>query len=117
MPIDIEEFRTAPEAELEAGGPTNAEQVLAFLSTNAGSAFTPSEIQDDTDVPRGSIGVVLSRLEAKGLVDHRGEYWAIADTEDAAVTLSASATARAATDRFGREDPEEWGAGTDSDDE
>lgn len=30
-------------------------------------------------------------------------------------TLSASATARAAADRFGGEDPDEWGPGVESD--
>lgn len=114
MPIDIEQFRSAPEEELRAGSPTNGERVLAFLSENADSAFTPSEIREATDVPRGSIGVVLSRLESNGLVDHRGEYWAIADTDDAAVTQTASVTARAATERFGDEDPGEWGAGAGS---
>lgn len=115
MPIDIERFRSAPEEELSAGGSTNAERVLAFLSANADQAFTPSEIRAATDVSRGSIGVVLSRLEDRELVEHRGEYWAIGDTEAAATTLSASATARAATERFGGEDPDEWGPDVASD--
>jgi len=60
MPIDVEEFETAPEAELRASGegPTNAERVLAFLSANEEQAFTPKEIRIETDVPRGSVGVV-----------------------------------------------------------
>lgn len=116
MPIDIERFRTGDEDELRASGPTNGERVLSFLAANADRAFTPSEIREATAVPRGSIGVVLSRLEEKGHVEHRGEYWAVADAEDAAVTLSSSATARAATERFGDEDPEAWGPGVDSDD-
>jgi len=116
VPIDIERFRTAPEEELRAGGETNAERVLAFLSANADRAFTPREIRTATDIPRGSIGVVLSRLEDQGLVVHRGEYWAVADRGDAATTLSATATARAATERFGEENPAEWGPGVDGDD-
>jgi hypothetical protein len=36
------------------------------------------------------------------------------DRRDSAVLLSAISTARAATDRFGAEDPEEWGTGIDS---
>lgn len=115
MPIDIDRFRSAPEDELRAGGPTNAERVLSFLAANADRAFTPSEIREAVDIPSGSIGVVLSRLEGRGLVDHRGEYWAVADPDDAAKTLQASATARAASDRFGSEDPDEWGPGAESD--
>ena len=113
MPIDIERFRTAPEDQLRAGGETNAERVLTFLSANADRAFTPSEIRVATDIPSGSIGVVLSRLEDQGLVVHRGEYWALADAEDAATTLTATTAARAATERLGGEDPEEWGPGVD----
>lgn len=109
MPIDIERFRTAPEEELRASGPTNAERILSFLARNPSQAYTPAEIRAATGVARGSVGVVLSRLEADDLVDHRGEYWAVADAEEAAKTLTAAETARAATDRFGSEDPAEWG--------
>jgi hypothetical protein len=117
MPIDVEEFETAPEAELRASGegPTNAERVLAFLSANEEQAFTPKEIRIETDVPRGSVGVVLSRLEDRGLVRHRGEYWAIAEDADVDVALTSARTAQAAAERFGGEDPAEWGHGVDDD--
>lgn len=113
MPIDIERFRSAPEAELTAGGPTNAERILSFLVANADRAFTPSEIREATDIPRGSIGVVLSRLEERQLVEHRGEYWAVADVDGAVTTLTATGTARAASERFGTESPDEWGPGVE----
>lgn len=118
MPIDIKQFETASENRLRAGGETNAERVLSFLSSTPEKAYTPGEIREATNVSRGSIGVVLSRLEDRSLVRHRGEYWAVADVDDAATTLSASATARAATERFGPEDPDEWGPGvTDESDD
>lgn len=113
MPIDIDQFRSASDAELRERSPTNAERILAFLAKNQDKAFTPSEIRERTGIARGSVGVVLSRLEADELVDHRGEYWAIRDADDAATTLTAAETARAATDRFGPEDPGEWGNGED----
>lgn len=117
VPIDIDRFETAPEGELtaEGDGPTNAEQVLSFLAANSDRAFTPKEIREATDVPRGSVGVVLSRLEDRGLVRHRGEYWAVGDPETVDRELTAAASAKAARDRFGQEDPEEWGAGVDTD--
>jgi hypothetical protein len=59
---------------------------------------------------------VLSRLGEQGLVVHRGEYWAVTDQGDVATALSATATARAATERFGEEDPAEWGSGVDEND-
>lgn len=117
MPIDIDRFENDSEEDLRAGGPTNAERILSLLAATADQAFTPKEIHERTEVARGSVGVELSRLEERGLVRHRGEYWAIA--EDAAVepTLTSMATARAASDRLGAEDPDEWGPGVESADE
>lgn len=115
MPIDIERFEEGTLDELRASGQTNAEEILSFLASSPEKAFTPKEIHEATEVPRGSVGVVLSRLEERGLVRHRGEYWAITDDEDTDETLTALATARAATDRFGPEAPDEWGPGVDAD--
>lgn len=117
MPIDIDRFEDGPEEALHAGRPTNAETILTFLATNPEKAFTPKEIHQGTDVPRGSVGTVLSRLEARELVRHRGEYWAIADEAGVDKSITAMSTARAATDRLGSEDPQEWGPGVESEDE
>lgn len=114
MPIDIERFEDDPDAPIRADGPTNAERILAFLASNADLAFTPKEVHESTDVPRGSVGVVLSRLEDRGLVRHRGEYWAVAEDAVVETTLTSMGTARTATDRLGVEDPDEWGAGVES---
>lgn len=111
MPIDIDQFDERPEEELRAGGPTNAERILNFLATHPDQAFTQKEIHEATDVARNSVGAVLSRLEDREVVRHRGEYWAIGDVEGIDVTLTSMAAARAATDRLGAEDPDEWGRG------
>lgn len=117
MPIDIKRFEEGPAEELRAGGQTNAEEILSFLASSPDQAYTPKEVHEATSIARGSVGVVLSRLEDRGLVRHRGEYWAIGDVEDIEKTLSAMATARAATDQLGPEDPDEWGPGVDADSE
>jgi len=117
MPIDIDRFEDGPEETLRAGGPTNAEAILTVLASNADQAFTPKELHERTDIPRGSVGTVLSRLDERGLVRHRGEYWAIDEDAEITKTLTAMSTARAATDRLGREDPDEWGPGIESEDE
>jgi len=117
MPIDIERFEEDAEEELSAGGPTNAETILTFLASHPEKAYAPKGIHEATAVPRGSVGVVLSRLEERGLVRHRGDYWAIAEDADVETTLTAMSTARAATDRLGPEDPEDWGPGVASEDE
>jgi predicted transcriptional regulator of viral defense system len=115
MPIDIDRFEEGSNEELRANGPTNAEQLLAFLAAHPEQAFTPKELHEATGMPRGSVGVVLSRLDDHGLVRHRGEYWAIAEDTDVETTLSAMRAAETMTDRFGPEDPKEWGPGADAD--
>lgn len=116
MPIDIEEFESRDEGRLRAGGPTNAEVLLAFLAAHDGQAFAPKELHEATGLPRGSVGVVLSRLADRGLVRHRGEYWAIDPDAGADATLASLSTARAATERLGEEDPDVWGPGAASED-
>lgn len=115
MPIDIDRFEGTHPKKLRDDGPTNAESVLKFLATNPEQAFTPKEIHESTDVARGSVGVVLSRLEKRELVRHRGEYWALADDAESQKTITSMTTARAATDRLGPENPDDWGAGVEAD--
>lgn len=108
MPIDIETFETAPEDHLQHTGETNADRVMRFLATHPERAFTQSEIRDATNVNRGSISVVLSRLEDRGLVRHRGNYWALGEADDVAAYANMLESTRTATDRFGDEDMAEW---------
>jgi DNA-binding transcriptional regulator GbsR (MarR family) len=106
MPIDLEEFEESDEENLTTE--TNADRVLRFLSKNPDKAFTQSEIRESTGVKRGSISVVLSRLEERGLVRHKGNYWAICDEDRLASEASFRETARTANERFGEEEIEEW---------
>ena len=108
MPIDIETFESTPPERLEQSGETNADRVMRFLSANPDMAFTQSEIRDATDVKAGSISVVLSRLEERGLVRHKGNYWALGTDDDVAAYVSMLESTRTANDRFGEEDVEEW---------
>ena len=116
MPIDIDRFEEGAADELRSSGRTNGERILSFLAANPDQAYTPKEIHEATDVARGSVGVVLSRLESRDLVRHRGDYWAIGNAEDIETTLSSLTAARTVTDRFGPEDPDEWGPGVDPED-
>jgi predicted transcriptional regulator of viral defense system len=108
MPIDIETFESSPEDRLQHSGETNADRVMRFLAAHPDQAFTQSEIRDATDVKAGSISVVLSRLEDRGLVRHKGTYWALGDADDVAAYTSIVESTRAANDRFGEEDMNEW---------
>ena len=108
MPIDIETFESSPEDQLQKSGETNADRVMRFLATHPDQAFTQSEIRDATDVKAGSISVVLSRLKDRGLVRHKGNYWAIGEDDDVAAYISMLESTQAANDRFGKEDMDEW---------
>lgn len=108
MPIDMETFESASADRLETSGETNADRVMRFLVTHPEQAFTQSEIRDATGVKAGSISVVLSRLEDRGLVRHKGNYWALGEDDDVAAYISMLESTRAANDRFGEEDIDEW---------
>ena len=107
IPIDIETFESSPEDRLQHSGETNADRVMRFLAAHPDQAFTQSEIRDATDVKAGSISVVLSRLENRGLVRHKGTYWALGEADDVAAYASMLESTRAANDRFGEEDMDE----------
>lgn len=107
VPIDIESFEGVDESEL--GTPTNAEKVLRFLYVNDDLAFTPSEIADATAVKSNSVGTVLRRLEDRGLVRHRGTYWAIGDREAVRSAYSFHQAMDALEEEFGVETREDWG--------
>jgi len=77
MPIDIDEFEEKSDGAISIDTGTNADAVLRFLAENDETAFTQSEIHDETEVKRGSVGAVLSRLEEADLVRHKGKYWAV----------------------------------------
>ena len=107
MPIDIDRFNSAPKDELRKQRKPNAEVLLSFLATSSNQAYTPKEVSEETEIPPEKIGVVLSQLETRGVVRHRGDYWAIATGEDAERTLNSMRTANTVTDRLGAEDPDE----------
>lgn len=108
MPIDIEMFESSPEDRLQQSGETNADRVMRFLAAHPDKAFTQSEIREATDVKAGSISVVLSRLEDRDLVRHKGNYWTLGETDEVAAYTSLSESTQAANDRFGEEDMDEW---------
>lgn len=88
MPISADEFRTIDEDArgIDLGPDTTQGKIYRFLLENAEKAFRQREIVDDLEVPQGSVGPTLTRLEEQGLVDHRGNYWKIADAERATVS-------------------------------
>ncbi|MFW5965632.1 MAG: MarR family transcriptional regulator [Halodesulfurarchaeum sp.] len=73
MPVDFERYHpNALPAE-----DTNGRRILEFLADNPELGFRPGELAEELAIPRGSVGTTLRRLEQRGLVRHKGEYWAI----------------------------------------
>lgn len=97
MPISIDRFEDESEDALAIEESTQPHTILTFLTAHDDQAFTQTEIHEATDIPRGSVGVVLSRLEDRGLVRHRGRYWAIAEDDRLASYATQQAASSAST--------------------
>jgi DNA-binding IclR family transcriptional regulator len=101
MPINIDRFEDDPEDILDIKEGTQPHAILTFLTANDKQAFTQTEIHEATDIPRGSVGVVMSRLEDRGLVRHRGCYWAIRKDERlASYAAQQAASSSSTTDNY-----------------
>lgn len=86
MPISKDEFRSIDGDEpslLDLAPDTTQGAVYRFLLAHADQAFRQREIIEAVEVPKGSVGPTLNRLEEHGLVEHRDRFWAIADAEHA----------------------------------
>lgn len=105
MPISIDDLDDAPEAVLDIRDGTQPYQVLQFLAEHDDQAFTQTEIADRTSLDPGSVGAVLSRLEARGLVRHKGRYWAIAEDDRlASYAAQTQASSTSTSDDYYEED-------------
>ena len=112
MPISEDEFRTIGDDTpvIDLASDTTQGKIYRFLVENADKAFRQREIVDAVDVPRGSVGPTLKRLERRGLVEHRGHYWKIADAEHATASagLLGATTADEIDGGFSDEAVDEW---------
>jgi hypothetical protein len=113
MPISKDEFRSIEEdgpslPDLAPG--TTQGAVYRFLLEHADQAFRQREIVDAVDVPEGSVGPTLKRLEEHYLVEHRDRFWTTADAEHAVASagLHGAATADELDDGFSDDDIEAW---------
>lgn len=105
MPVEFGSYDPS-QGRLDLMEGTNARRILAFLASRSQLGFTPREIHEGTGVARGSVGPTLRRLSEHGLVEHKGDYWAVAEDRVAAlagVTLSMDAVdERLGDDWYGR---------------
>jgi len=96
MPISIDRFDEEPTDVLDLQEGTNPFRILRFLAEHDEQAFTQTEIHEATGIKRGSVGATLSRLEDRGLVRHRGRYWAVAE-DDRLASFAAQTNASSAS--------------------
>lgn len=75
MPIDRETFVNASEDELK--GRSTVDRVLGFLVAQEDRAFKAREIAFQAELDEGAVSTALPRLKERGLVDHKGTYWAV----------------------------------------
>lgn len=106
MPINIDQFDDQPDDALDIEAESQPHSILMFLAEHDEQAFTQTEIHEETEVPRGSVGVVLSRLEERDLVRHRGRYWAIGEDDRLASYAAQQGASSASTtdDYYGHND-------------
>ncbi len=101
MPISIDRFDEDPIGALNLEEGTQPYRILQFLAENSDQAFTQTEIHESTGIKRGSVGSVLSRLEDRSLVRHRGRYWAIEDDDRlASYAAQTQASSTSTTDDY-----------------
>lgn len=111
MPIPKDEFESIENEDTpDLSSDTTQGKIYGFLLRNADRAFRQREIVDAVDVPEGSVGPTLKRLEESGLVEHRGRFWAVSDAEHAVASAGvlSAATADATDGGFGDDEIEEW---------
>lgn len=107
MPINIDRLDDEPEDALNFEEGSQPTRILQFLAENDAQAFTQGEIHEATGINRGSVGGVLSRLEERGLVRHKGRYWAIAEDDRlASYGAQTQASSVSTTDDYFGEDTE-----------
>ena len=100
MPINIDRFdeESADALDLQEG--TQPYRILQFLAEHSDQAFTQTELHEETGIKRGSVGAALSRLEDRGLVRHRGRYWAIAEDDRLASYAAQMGASSSTTDDY-----------------
>ncbi|MFW6376932.1 MAG: hypothetical protein ACOC0F_03060 [archaeon] len=107
MPVSIDDFESGDFPQ----GPSVPQKTVSFLYTHCDRAFTRSEIARAIDESPNTVGTALSRLKDRGLVRHKGEYWAITDrSERVRDAYDLHAISERLDGEDGGIDPDEWDA-------
>ena len=107
MPVDFDEYTESDEFGNWLSPGSNSYTILSFLAEHPEQGFTPTEIHENVDIPMGSIGPTLQRLEDRQLVRHKGSYWAIA-RDDRLASLTATLSTLKSIDELDDWDDVDW---------
>jgi hypothetical protein len=66
MPIDLRKHD--PDDPITIRPETNKAKIIKLLYQDTNLGFTPAEIRDELDLPRGTVSGTLSRLHDEGLI-------------------------------------------------
>lgn len=119
MPVQFDEYESSDDGvEWTIREGSNAHRILAFLLKDPERGFTPSEIAEATEVPKGSVGPTLQRLLERDLVRHKQPYWSAARDDRVASYEAMFASMESLADRYGDGgwgdvDPDEHRVGED----
>lgn len=76
----------------------NSDGILTRISWDR---IHPRELAEATNIPKGSIGPTLQRLEKVGLVRHKEPYWAAVEDDRLAAATAALVGIETTGERFG----------------
>lgn len=66
MPVDLRKHN--PDDPITIRPETNKAKIIKLLYQDTNLGFTPAEIRDELDIPRGTVSGTLSRLYDEGLI-------------------------------------------------
>lgn len=93
---------------LEPRPGTATERVLAFLRAHPEEGWRASEVAHALHMSPPSVGTLLRRLRARGLVDQLKEHWFALDDQEVARRQAALVGNRGANEKWGPENPDDW---------
>jgi hypothetical protein len=107
-PISVDELhRRNGKVRLPRPG-TNPDRVLDFLRDHIDEAWRGSELSANLDIEIHTLGSVLRRLRARGLIDVKDEHWYALEDDEIAKLQGGILTTRLANEKLGPEDLDDW---------
>jgi DNA-binding transcriptional ArsR family regulator len=106
-PVPLKELRARPRAKEPRPG-TVATKILDFLRKHSEEGWRASELARELEMDPPSVGTILRRLRARGLVDQLKEHWFALEDQEVARRQAALVTNRLANEKWGPEEPDDW---------